>query len=304
MRPYDPENYQLAYEIFLANRNLDDAYRVARAAVDQVPNNLRWRERLAQVAEWSGRPGEALEHWLFIARRSGQGDAWQAVMRVAPGLFEDEALLEALRYQAGTGASLTDDQWRAIVDAYERVGRPREGIEFLEREMKRGPRPVLLESIAYLKERSGDVDGAIAAYRQVISQSGPTTERITTLATLLISRAQFKEAYDLLETHRAKMPPEDAEYLRLLAELADRLQDDTAAQLAYERLVAHPRAEAADFSRLIEILQPRQPEAAARLAEAAYGRFKDPSFIIAALGIHSSRRDFTARPRAAARDAR
>ena len=294
MRPYDPQNYQLAYEIFLANKNLDDAYRVARAAVDQVPNDVRWRERLAQVAEWSGRPGESLEHWLFIARRTGQGSAWQAVMRVAPGLFEDEALLEALRYQAGTGASLTDDQWRAIVDAYERVGRPREGIEFLEREMQRRPRPVLLESIAYLKERSGDVDGAIAAYRRLMTQSGPTTERVTTLATLLIARGRFKEAYDLLEGYRPKAPSEDAEYLRLLAELADRLQDDTAAQVAYERLVAHPRAEAGDFSRLIELMQVRQPEAAARLAEAAYGRFKDPSFLIAALGIHSSRRDFTA----------
>lgn len=297
MRAYNAENYQTAYEIFLANKNLDDAYRVARAAVTQVPNDMRWRERLAQVAEWSGRPGEALEHWLFIARRTGQGTAWQSVMRTAPGLFEDEALLEALRYQAGTTASLTDDQWRAVVDAYERVGRPREGIEFLEREMKRSPRPVLLESVAYLKERSGDVDGAIEAYQRVIRQSGPTTERITTLATLLIARGQFKQAYDLLEGYRPKMPPEDAEYLRLLAEIADRLQDDAASQVAYERLAAHPKAEAADFSRLIEILQTRQPEAAARLAEAAYVRFKDTSFLVAALGLHSSRRDFIAMQR-------
>src|SRR4029079_9873175 len=105
--------------------------------------------------------------------------------------------------------------------------------------------------------------------------------------TLMISRGQFKEAYALLDSYRTKVPTEDAEYLRLLAELADRLQDDTAAQVAYERLVAPPKAESADFTRLIELLQRRQPEAAARLAEAAYTRFKDPNFLVAALGIYS-----------------
>ncbi|HYC46732.1 MAG TPA: tetratricopeptide repeat protein [Burkholderiales bacterium] len=291
MRPYDAESYQLAYEVFVANKNLEDAYRVARSAVLQVPNDMRWRENLAQVAEWTGRAGEALEQWSYIARRTNRGSAWQAVLRLAPGLFEDEVLLEALRYQAGTTADLTDDQWRAIATAYENVGRPREGIEFLEREYQRRPRPVILESLATLHERGGDLDRAIAAYQRLI-QSAPNTERVTTLATLLITRGDFRAAYDVLERHRSTAPAEDTEYLRLLADLAWRLQDDTAAQVAYERLVAHPRAQADDFQRLIAILQPRQPEAAARLAESAYARFKEPSFLTAALGLYSSRRDF------------
>lgn len=294
MRPYDRENYQLAYEVFLGNRNLDDAYRVAAAAVQQVPNDLGWRERLAQISEWSNRPGEALQQWLYIARRTGRPAAWQGVLRLAPGLFDDEGLLEALRYQAATTASLTDDQWRAIVDAYERVGRPSEGIEYLQKEYARRPRPVLLESIAYLRERSGDVDGAIADYQRLIERSGATTQRVTTLATLLLTKGEFKEAYDLLQRHAAKVAPEDAEYLRLLADLAWRLQEDTAAQVAYEKLVASPKAEAGDFDRLIALLQTRQPEAAARLAEAAYKRFNDTTFLVTALGIHSARRDFVA----------
>lgn len=294
MRPYNREDYQLAYEVFLANRNLEDAYRVAAAAIQQVPNDLGWRERLAQVGEWSNRPSEALEQWLYLARRTGRAAAWQAVLRIAPGLFDDEALLEAMRYQVATGAQLTDEQWRAVVDAYERVGRPREGVAFLEREYAKRPRPILLEQQAFLMERMGDLDGAIAAYRRLIERSGPTTQRVANLATLLIIRGDFKAAYAVLEAHRSKVAPEDAEYWRLLADLALQLQDEVSAERALDTLVASGKATPDDFSRLIALLNVRNPEAAARLAEMAFARFRTPDFLATALSIHSARRDFVA----------
>ncbi len=293
MRPYNAQDYQLAYEVFLANRSLDDAYRVAAAAVLQNPGDMAWRERLAQIAEWSNRPSEALEQWLYIARRSGSGVAWQAVLRIAPGLFEDEALLEAMRYQATKG-TLTDDQWRAVVDAYERVGRPREAVAMLQREYERKPRPVFLELQATLYDRMGDLDGAIAANRRVIETSGATTPRIANLVTLLLARGDNKEAYALLESHRSKVSAEDAEYWRLLADLALQLQEDVTAERALDVLVKSDKAQPDDFNRLIALLQPRQPEAAARLAELAYERFKTTDYLVAALGIYSERRDFIA----------
>ena len=293
MRPYDSEDYSLAYEIFLANRNLQDAYRVARAAVQQVPGDMRWRERLAQVSEWSGKSGEGLEQWLYIARRTGSPEAWAAVLRIAPGMANDEAVLEAMRYQAGR-TTLSDTQWRAIVDAYERLGRPAEAIAFVEQEYARKPRPVLVELLASLHERAGNTDAAIAAYRRVIETSGATTDRVTTLSTLLIKRGQYKEAYDVLEKHRSSAAADDVEYLRTLGDLALRLRDQDAAQVQYERLVTHPKANLDDFTRLVNILAPRQPEAAARLAEAAHERFYSPALLLTALGIHSQRRDMVA----------
>ena len=41
LRPYDEELYNLAFEVFLGNSNLKDAYRVAEAAVAQRPGDLR-----------------------------------------------------------------------------------------------------------------------------------------------------------------------------------------------------------------------------------------------------------------------
>ena len=46
--PFDDKIYTLGYQVFLENRNLEDAWLVAKSAVQQAPNDLAWRERLAQ----------------------------------------------------------------------------------------------------------------------------------------------------------------------------------------------------------------------------------------------------------------
>mgnify|MGYP007112074108 CR=1 FL=1 len=60
--------------------------------MQQAPHNMVWRERLAQVSEWTLRLEVALEHWLVLARRTQKDAAWQAVLRLAPGQFDDAAL--------------------------------------------------------------------------------------------------------------------------------------------------------------------------------------------------------------------
>ncbi len=290
MRPFDDANYKLAYEIFLANRNLHDAYRVADAAVQQAPHDLTWRERLAQVAEWDGKPAVALQQWLHIARLSNRPEAWQTVLRIAPGANDDAALLLAQQYFAERGDP-GDAQWRAIVDAYERMGQPREGVAYLERQYARRPRTVLLESIAMLLDRSGDLAAAVAGYRRLIEKEGATTPRVAKLASLLILSGDFRVAYNLLDRHRARVAAEDAAYWKLLGDLAWQLQDDAGAQSGYRALADSGKAAAEDIARLVMLLRPRQPELAASAAEAAYARFGQSRFMLLALDIHTQQRD-------------
>ena len=75
--PFDDKAYTLGYEVFLENRKLEDAWKVASSAVRQSPDDMAWRERLAKVAEWTSRPEMALEHWWHLARETQRDDAWQ-----------------------------------------------------------------------------------------------------------------------------------------------------------------------------------------------------------------------------------
>jgi predicted Zn-dependent protease len=140
----------------------------------------------------------------------------------------------------------------------------------------------------------GDLDGSIAAYRNLIQRSGATSQRVLTLATLLIVRGDYQEAHKLLIAHQDRIRPEEDEYWRLLADLSLQLQEPITAERALNILVQGRKAQPDDFNRLIAILTPTQPEAAGRLAEMGYDRFKTTDYHVAALGIYSQRRDWIA----------
>lgn len=293
MRPYDEKLYKLAYDIFLANRNLDDAYKVADAAVRQVPADAAWRERLAQVSEWTGKPAEALQQWLYLARHTDADKALQAVLRLAPGLHDDEALLYAWQ-QSAKKRKPDAAQWRAIADLYERLGRPLDAVAYFEAAYAKNADPVLPELMARLEERAGRLDEAIRQYRRLIGLVGDTPERAARLATLYLLKADFRQAYAVLEPMRERASPAYVEYWNLLADLAWQLQQDDAALQAYGVKVARPDAKAADAQRLVQLMRSRAPEEAARLAESLYRRLGSPGLLIAAAEIHWQRRDLVA----------
>ena len=157
---FDDKIFTLGFEAFLDNRKLEDAWVVAASAVRQAPESLIWRERLAQVAEWTGRPKIGLDNWLYLARATNRDDAWQAVLRLAPGLFDDEALRAGLQYQLARQPA-NERLLRELGATFERLGDAQGGLRFLEQAYKRNRQPWILEHLAELAERAGDPDRAL-----------------------------------------------------------------------------------------------------------------------------------------------
>ncbi len=296
MRPFDEAVYTFAYEVFLANGNVDDAFRVAQAAVAQRPGDAAWRERLARAAEWSRKPAEALEQWLYLAQHSAGEEAWQGVLRIAPGLGADEALLLATRHKLD-GKPATPEDFKALATLFERLGRPRDGIAwFVARHAARGDLAAL-ELAASLADRAGERDRAIALNLQLIGLQGPNEERLIRTATLLVMAGKFRAAHDLLNGYRQKIGAEAGEYWDLLGDLAWRLQEDESAIFAYRALSTRKEADPGEFDRLATLLRERHPEEAARVAEFGFTRFRTPGLLLTALEIHWERRDLTAMKR-------
>ena len=196
--PFDDEIYRLGYDVFLANRNVPNAYVVAAAAVRQAPDNDDWRERLAKVAEWNGKPAIALEQWRYLAVRQNNEQAWQAMLRLAPGLFDEETVVLALLHEHQQGR-LNDVRLLRLVQAFEAMGEARKGVEFLEQAYQKSPRRILLEQQAWLEERLGMPDAAIASLRKLDQKHGLSTGEVSRLATLLIARGDMAAAYQTLQ---------------------------------------------------------------------------------------------------------
>ena len=286
---FDDKTYTLGYEVFLENRKLEDAWAIANAAVRHNPGDMRWRERLAQVSEWTQRPGVALENWLILARQTQQEAAWQAVLRLAPGQFDDAALAQALRHQL---RSRPQDLRlvRALVDAQERLGEPQPAIDYLRQHSHSSP--ALLELLAQLAERAGQPDLALQTWRQLLADPAQITpERAMRAAVLALQQRQPNQGLQWLQAVQDQPPASAssaAELWRLTGGLAEEHERSQLAIAAYRKLVASQDASIADYDALIRLLQPSQPLEAAQVALLAWRNLDEPRHLIHALTLFSS----------------
>ncbi|MFS8977395.1 tetratricopeptide repeat protein [Cupriavidus necator] len=236
-RPFNAEDYDLAYRVFLAAGKLDQAQRVAETAVRRLPGDLLWRERLAQVAEWNRQPAVALQNWLAHAQASNDERAWDHVMRLAPGLSDDAAYLAALRHRARASDLRTVD---AVVAAYERLGEPEQAMAFLDG-LSHGPNArEVMERNAALAERAGKDGRAFALYTQLQERFGPRPAYALKLANLNYVHGRTAQALNALLAARAAAgtTQADALYWRTFTELAKLNQRDDLLDEGYRKLTA------------------------------------------------------------------
>ncbi len=294
--PFDESIYELGYTVFMENRKLEDAWQVARSALKHSDAPVRWRQRLAQLAEWRGEPREALAHWLRLAEDTGDEAAWQSVLRLAPGLFDDAALIAGLRHELALRPG-DPILLRQAVDAYKRLAEPQAAIDFLAREYRRRPDPALIAWQADIAEGAGYLAQAEALWRQLFADRVQTTpSRALQAAVLMLSQGRGEEALPWLATAASSAGTSsetDIDYWRLSGQAALMFRNLPMAITAYSRLVESASVEAGDYDVLIRLLLDAQPEAAARLAEQAWQRLAQPKYLMQALTFHALRNDFT-----------
>jgi hypothetical protein len=289
--PFDDRIYTLGFESFVDNRKLDDAWKVAASAVRQAPANLLWRERLAKVSEWTVRPAIGLENWLYLARATNRDDAWQAVLRLAPGLLDDDALRSALHYQLGKQPK-DEKLLRELTATYERLGDPQGGLRFLEQTYKRTRQPLILEQMAELAERAGDPALALRYWKRFLAEAELTPARAVRVATLMLLHDQPDQGLALLQQAQNSAGGADIAFWRLTAELAELAQKDEMALGAYRQIVGNSasdsEAEAKDYEALYRLMQDDYPLEAAQVAATAWRRFHQPPQLVQALGYYAS----------------
>jgi len=233
-RAFNADDYELAFQVFLAAGKLDDAQRVAETAVRRQPGAQRWRERLAQVAEWNRQPAVALRSWLEYAQATNDETAWKAVLRLAPGLNDDRAYLAALRHRAGSGDLATIDQ---VVATYERLGEPEQGLAFLQ-SLSHGPNArQIMERQAELAERAGKDARAYELYTELQQRFGPRPQYALKQANLLYVRGKLAEALQAMVPAMRTARSTDIEYWRTLTELARLNQRGDLLEQGYRQLM-------------------------------------------------------------------
>ncbi|MBV8625660.1 MAG: tetratricopeptide repeat protein [Herbaspirillum sp.] len=288
--PFDDEIYTLAYNVFLGNRNLVDARLLAQSAVRQKPDSAAWRKRLAEVSEWSGVPEQATPQWLAYARLSNDEAAWDNVLRIATGTFEQDILVEALQHKMQVEPG--DPKWvNQLVAQYENIGQPERAAALLQTRLNPGRGPRLapaernaeMDALVRLYLRMGRDADALALLEQQRKEFGPSAGNALLAANQLYLQGRLEEAMGVLREAAPMAPVDNADFWRTYAEVARYLDHNDEARQGYDKLLAGDQALEGDMSNMMGVIQERQPRAAAELAEFAFQRTGVANFAVQAL---------------------
>lgn len=290
---FSNDSYQLGYEVFLKNGDLQAAYQVARKALLSRPDDLVWLKAFAQVAEWTGQPAEALKAWARLAHLTGSQQAWGAVGRLAPSLLDDEELLayqeQALTRDPGNGVLI-----REIARIYERLGRVEEGLAFFSSLEARQTTELLLDVEATMAEHSGRDELALSLLDRLNREYGPREGWLLRIAALHYLHGDQAKAWDTLHDAELHMPAKSTGYWQTYAQLSGQLNHKQSARKAFQTLVDAGGASTSDLLQYVSLLENEDGLAAARLSETLFRAYGLESAMVTALFLYQREHHITA----------
>ena len=235
-----------AYDVSSAGADLQQALKVAQAALLQTPADAAWQERHAQVAEWAGKPVEALAAWVAIMKLAASQRALDNVFRLAPMLYADDALL--LAWEATSrGRELGNQETDKVVQTYERMGDVDGALNFLDRlktaaltrPVSNAQRDYRLSLQAALLERAGRSPQAVAVLEALRQGAGNRLARgdAVRLAQLYLKQGRQGPALAALQAWQGQAQAAfDPVYWELVADLAYEYGQHEAARGALDQL--------------------------------------------------------------------
>ena len=303
--PFDDQAYKLAYDVFLANSNQADAYKVAESAVRQAPNHMEWRRRFAQIADWTGKPTIALEQWLYLAQSGKDTAAWEQVRRLATGVWDAQALLSLYRWEQSVRPNDVQAELRLIA-MLETLGRASEAVTWIKQRLSSASpgshRTALLDAALALAERVAEEDWLLSLLNEQ-QQLQPDSKRALRISSIHMRRNDAAKAFDTLDAMRDRAADKtlwpaarerEMGFWRTYAELANQRQMEDKAWFAYQQLLIRELFDEQMLYDIASYLQDYSPQAAAVVLEFAYRQFGKPAALERLFATYTNMADFSA----------
>ena len=298
LRPFNQEDYLLAFDAMSNVEDLERAFRIASEAVRQRPTDMVWRLKLARMSDWTERPMEAATHWKTLFKSGNNApETIAAMLRLESLLGEPETALQvwAAVIQRRT---LTEPEWRDLYELFEDSAQPDRGSVFFELQFRRFKHPYLLEIAALLAEHAEDAPRASSLYAERSGLQPFSMDILLRAVVSLVRQDRMQDALKLMKRHEDQVKGDDFVFWQLLSQVAWEQHAYDAAQAGYERLSKLSQATAGDWSRLIYLVRQKHPDQAADLSMEAYRRFGTSDLLMQALGIYGESSNLAAQSRA------
>lgn len=251
---YDPELFTLTYSIFIANKEIEKAYHLAKTAVAKNPQDLEWREKLAKTSRWNSKPKESLDHWMYLATHRVNNDTdINEGIKVAQALKDYDSLIDLYQLKLKKNLSATQklEIQDAMANAYNESGNPDKAIELISEipVLQRSTSEALL--LIKLYHETYHPQKEIIAIDQYEKKFELTQSLAIQKAVLLSRMGKETQAFNTLNNYKNTHEIKDPVFWKAFANLSWRTQNLDQAYQSYGHLFQLKDFTAPEAERLI-----------------------------------------------------
>lgn len=285
LNPTSPEQLNKRVEIALATGALNDAFTTSERLLIELPKDPYFHERMAQIAEWNGKPDVALSHWIWLLKYDRFCDtAVPNSLRLAIGLQNSEALLEAFTLLSDRRV-LSDTEFQNLDGAISTQKNSIQGISFLKHYLSHYPAEQRAwEMLAKTQENALLYSESVATWSYIDEHFGHPLNALVQQARLMRQMGKQESAFSMLSSNQGRASLKDDAFWQLFADLSWDLKRTDSALMAYGNLWKSGAANDLVVERLIQLRRDKkQGNEAVAIALEAYQRLKNPRWLLLAM---------------------
>lgn len=286
----------------------------ARTSLERLhrryPDRVDYRRSLATVYEWLQQPEKALNHWLWISKKTGDRAATAKARALAIGLFDSPRLIDLLEYTARQRA-LTTDELYELVEILENLGEPERAEQFLRGYLVNHRDAPALQKLAKNLQDRQLFQQAIVVWKRYQQQYPLTQHDLFEYAYTLQATNHSAELLALLLPYRDRLhtvPKGDVprfssqadfekNYWLLLANTSWLVEDIPIMIDALKQAVAYEPEQPSHYDRYLSLGNRLPIDQRRQVAQQAFDRFQQANYGLILLEIATTKADWPATER-------
>lgn len=285
LEPADPEQINKLIDIALAAEAGEEAWLLSESLLKLNPADIPVRERTAQLAEWTVKLNEALNHWIWLIKQDKNNQkAIENGLRLAQRLKARKTTIELFTLLSEVRA-LKDTELNYLLAIFNQQRDADQVIGFLQRYLARYPATLAgWKALAKAQENAGLLTEAAATWHQIGQRFNIPVAAAVREAGLLRRTGASEAAFSVLLRNQNRAADDDTEFWQSFADLSWKTKRADQALLAYTTLWESGAAESVTAERLIQLHRGRKkPDAAIAIAKEAHRRFDHPRWLLLAM---------------------
>ncbi len=270
----DEQELKLLFQVFSFSSDLENAYATAKKALRAYPRSLYWHNKMAEVSMWTERREEAVEHMMYVYKRTHSKELEKKLLEYALLAYQYETAAAIIEKKVKQDPS--EENVQKMVYIFDLAGRPEASALILDEVYRQFPsRTYLLTQQLQIYLNMGETESASGVVKKIEKVGLNDMSTAYLLSYYYFLRQDVDASYRALKAADLEKS-KDTNTTRYYMQLSDLSWYVKAYKEGAEASIQVDEAGAArlvDYERILAVYKKSDPRMAMKAALDAYQKF-------------------------------